>query len=185
MDWRSHYFYAFPPFSVIANCLQKIEQDQSTGLLLVPLWTTQPSTETPSRPPPPTSSVRQSSVPATQQSSSSPRQTPALNGLQSIRESFQQRAISSKATNIILQSRSTGTQKQYAPYVTKWHDFCSKQKVNSYNPPLNAVLAFLNLVEITCNTRCLIFHRQFYFPAKILPVCGWTPDTDHVRQSYH
>ena len=28
-------------------------------------------------------------------------------------------------------------------YITKWHDFCSKQKVNSYNPPLNAVLDFL------------------------------------------
>lgn len=42
MDWKPHYFYAFPPFSVIANCLQKIEQDQSTGLLIAPLWTTQP-----------------------------------------------------------------------------------------------------------------------------------------------
>lgn len=35
MDWKLHCFYAFPLFSVIANCLQKIEQDQS-------LWTTQP-----------------------------------------------------------------------------------------------------------------------------------------------
>ena len=42
MDWKPHYFYAFPPFSVIVNCLQKIEQDQSTGLLIAPLWTTQP-----------------------------------------------------------------------------------------------------------------------------------------------
>ena len=42
MDWKPHYFYAFPPFSVIANCLQKIEKDQSTGLLIAPLWTTQP-----------------------------------------------------------------------------------------------------------------------------------------------
>ena len=76
------------------------------------------STETPNRPPPPASSVGQPSVPATQQSSSSPQQTPTHNGLQSIRESFQQRAISSKATNIILQSWSTGTKKQYAPYIT-------------------------------------------------------------------
>ena len=57
--------------------------------------------------------------------------------------SFQQRAISSKATNIILQSWSTGTQKQYAPYIKKWHDFCSKWKDNPYNPPLNTVLVFL------------------------------------------
>ena len=42
MDWKPYYFYAFPPFSVIANCLQKIEQDQSTELLIASLWTTQP-----------------------------------------------------------------------------------------------------------------------------------------------
>ena len=42
MNWKHYYFSAFPPFSLIATCLQKIEQDQSTGLLIVPLWTTQP-----------------------------------------------------------------------------------------------------------------------------------------------
>ena len=29
MQWEEHYFYAFPPFSLIATCLQKIEQDQA------------------------------------------------------------------------------------------------------------------------------------------------------------
>ena len=57
--------------------------------------------------------------------------------------SFQQRDVSSKATNIILQSWLTGTQKQYAPYIKKWHEFCSKWEVNSYNPPLNTALDFL------------------------------------------
>ena len=52
-------------------------------------------------------------------------------------------AISSKATNIILQSWSSGTQKEYSPYIKKWHDFCSKLKVNPYNPPLNTALDFL------------------------------------------
>ena len=42
MSWKEYYFYAFPPFSVIAACLQKIEQDQATGVLLVPVWQTQP-----------------------------------------------------------------------------------------------------------------------------------------------
>ena len=41
MNWKPHYFYAFPPFSVLATCLQKIEQDQSIGILIVPMWTTQ------------------------------------------------------------------------------------------------------------------------------------------------
>ena len=42
VSWKEYYFYAFPPFSVIAACLQKIEQDQATGVLLVPVWQTQP-----------------------------------------------------------------------------------------------------------------------------------------------
>ena len=42
MSWKEYYFYAFPPFSVIAACLQKIEQDQATGVLVVPIWQTQP-----------------------------------------------------------------------------------------------------------------------------------------------
>ena len=42
MNWKPYYFYAFPPFSLLATFLQKIEQDQSTGILIVPMWTTQP-----------------------------------------------------------------------------------------------------------------------------------------------
>ena len=42
MNWQHHYFYAFPPFSLISTCLQKIEQDQASGVLLVPVWKTQP-----------------------------------------------------------------------------------------------------------------------------------------------
>ena len=42
MSWYEHYFYAFPPFSVIAACLQKIDQNQATGVLVVPMWQTQP-----------------------------------------------------------------------------------------------------------------------------------------------
>ena len=140
MNWKPHYFYAFPPFSLLATCLQKIEQDQSTGILIVPMWTTQPwftlllnlLTDNPLV------------LPQTDSLLFLPHSNAvAINGLQSIRESFQQRAFSSKATNIILQSWSTGTQKQYAPYIKKWHDFCSKWKVNPYNPPLNTVLDFL------------------------------------------
>ena len=42
MNWKPYYFYAFLPFSLLASCLQKIEQEQSTGILTVPMWTTQP-----------------------------------------------------------------------------------------------------------------------------------------------
>ncbi|KAL8610563.1 hypothetical protein ACOMHN_006282 [Nucella lapillus] len=34
-------FYAFPPFSVTLQVLQKVCQEQSTGVLIVPSWKTQ------------------------------------------------------------------------------------------------------------------------------------------------
>ena len=42
VNWHTYSFYAFPPFSLIGTCLQKIQQDQATGVLIVPLWQTQP-----------------------------------------------------------------------------------------------------------------------------------------------
>ena len=41
LDWRGLCFYAFPPFSLINRVLQKVEQDQSQGIIIVPMWTTQ------------------------------------------------------------------------------------------------------------------------------------------------
>ena len=40
--WESYLFYAFPPFSLIALALQKIQEKEATGLILVPKWPTQP-----------------------------------------------------------------------------------------------------------------------------------------------
>ncbi len=42
INWRSYNFYAFPPFSLIARCLQKIRGDRASGIMVVPLWPTQP-----------------------------------------------------------------------------------------------------------------------------------------------
>jgi hypothetical protein len=41
MHLGSYYFYAFPPFSLIAQCLQKTE-DHAFGTMVVPLWPKQP-----------------------------------------------------------------------------------------------------------------------------------------------
>ena len=42
LDWNDYKFYAFPPFSLVGKCLQKISADKATGILVAPLWTTQP-----------------------------------------------------------------------------------------------------------------------------------------------
>ena len=40
--WSDMFFYAFPPFCLLPRCVQKITQEQATGILVIPLWTTQP-----------------------------------------------------------------------------------------------------------------------------------------------
>ena len=42
LNWDNLFFYAFPPFTLIAKCLQKIERDKAEGILIVPKWPTQP-----------------------------------------------------------------------------------------------------------------------------------------------
>ena len=36
-DWGKIYFYAFPPFGLIDECLQKIKQEQASGIMIVPI----------------------------------------------------------------------------------------------------------------------------------------------------
>lgn len=40
-SWSSFKFYAFPPFSLVNRCLQKVALERSEGIILVPLWPTQ------------------------------------------------------------------------------------------------------------------------------------------------
>ena len=42
MSWQEEVGYAFPPFSVIGRCLQKIRQEESTVVLVTPVWDIQP-----------------------------------------------------------------------------------------------------------------------------------------------
>lgn len=42
ISWSRFFFYGFPPFSMILKTIRKIIQDRATGILVVPLWPTQP-----------------------------------------------------------------------------------------------------------------------------------------------
>ena len=41
IPWSNEYYYMFPPFSLITRCVQKIINDQSECLIILPLWPTQ------------------------------------------------------------------------------------------------------------------------------------------------
>lgn len=42
ISWSSFYFYCFPPFAMILKALRKIIDDKGEGIMVVPLWRTQP-----------------------------------------------------------------------------------------------------------------------------------------------
>lgn len=41
-SWENFQFYAFPPFSLLSKVLCKIEHDKAEGIVVFPLWKTQP-----------------------------------------------------------------------------------------------------------------------------------------------
>ena len=41
-SWSQEQFYAFPPFSLILRCLKKIEMEKGEGIIIAPVWPTQP-----------------------------------------------------------------------------------------------------------------------------------------------
>ena len=41
LDWSNYKIYAFPPFCLIGKVLTKIEYEESTAILVAPLWHTQ------------------------------------------------------------------------------------------------------------------------------------------------
>ena len=74
----------------------------------------------------------------------SPLEEPAaVNSLQTLRRTFEQRGISSQAADIIIRSWTCGTQKQYQPYIKKWLEFCHGRENNPYDPPIATVLDFV------------------------------------------
>ena len=42
MLWGNIFFYAFPPFCLILKALRKIVNDQTVGIMVVPIWEGQP-----------------------------------------------------------------------------------------------------------------------------------------------
>jgi len=41
-NWKNEFLYAFPPFCIITKVIHKIIQDKAEGILIVPLWKSQP-----------------------------------------------------------------------------------------------------------------------------------------------
>ncbi len=154
INWNSLNFFAFPPFSRISKCLQRITQDQAKGILIIPVWPMQPwfplvlqllySQPWIIGPSPQllTHAHIREPQPSTKGSTT--------NGLSFIRDTFTQQNISADITDILMASWRRGTQAQYKTYVEKWLAFCSERKINNSCPKISEVLEFIQYCpEIT------------------------------------
>ena len=149
-NWETKMFYAFPPFSLVPRCLQKITQDQATGILIAPFWPTQtwfpqilqmvcdqpwilaPSATLLQHP------VQLTPHPLAKNSS--------VDGLSCIRNRFEAENLSEDITDIIMSSWRASTKKQYSTYIERWLDFCGQRKIACNSPTLNQALLFLKML---------------------------------------
>ena len=124
MNWSGYKFYAFPPFSLLPKCLQKIRQDRAHGILIAPLWPTQTwfplllqyLCDQPWILPGP------SETPLTQSTPPAAQETPP-NGMSCVRGAFSRYNFSEEVTDVPMASWRSGTQKQYQTYLNKWMAF--------------------------------------------------------------
>ena len=91
VNWSQYVFYAFPPFCLISRCVQKIVQEQATGVLVIPMWPSQAyscSNEPSHRHSPISESVCQKPCSPETELSSCTKSQFSTDGLQIIRQSL-------------------------------------------------------------------------------------------------
>ena len=146
IDWSEFNFYAFPTFSLIPRCLQKIQQDKGKDILITPVWPTQ--TWFPlvlqllySKPwiCQPSPKLLQH---ITQQTAPTTPETP-LNGMSAIRNSSPQYNVSKEVLEVLMASWRLGTKKQHSAYLNKWLEFCSKRTIDYCPPRVSEAVEFL------------------------------------------
>ena len=148
ISWKKYTFYAFPPFSVIQRVLQKISDEEATGLLVVPHRPTQTwwpylmhmLIEFPLMLPRNEDTLY---LPAHPHLLHPLHKKLQLTGLPLVRDLLTRRGISTGAAKIILQSWRTGTQKQYQTYHQRWQEFCRSRGINPISASIEDGLEFL------------------------------------------
>ena len=144
----SGFFYAFPPFCLASRCVQKIIQDKATGILVIPLWPTQPFFSVVLRPADGSATYAQGDSSQLGSSylggSSSTSGSTEATGMQIIRRSLEDADIPPDVTDVIMHSWRHSTHKQYDHYIAKWVQFCSQGTCDPLCPTVKGLLMFLH-----------------------------------------
>ena len=127
-------FGIFHIFSLLSRVLQKIQQDQATGLLLCPYWPTQPWFPVAMQlliDRPPAGPAKKTTSPSHARATRSftrapPTGTPAVDGLPLVGCFLTDQGISGQTAAVITSAWRQSTIKQYRTYLRKWEEYCGR-----------------------------------------------------------
>ena len=146
LNWHSLQFYAFPPFSIIGKVLAKIKQDEARGILIVPLWSTQPWFPIAIFP---ASIVKgkelegSSSFARQKRDGTSTAQTSKPIGYFSFRSTLRGFELPEDTWALNNSSWRGSTKCQYNSALRKWASYYTERSVDSTSPTINDVLTLL------------------------------------------
>ena len=145
INWKDIMFYEFPPFSVLGRVLSKIKEEQASGILVLPLWSTQPwfpvmldlLVAHPWHIPPDSTNLQIRGNPA-----------PPSQKVASFSDSFDRSALadsglSAGSTELLSHAWREGTKLQHDTTVRRWGEYCRQWKIDTFTPPIAAVVNFL------------------------------------------
>ena len=133
-SWTRLKFYAFPPFSVIASPLKKIQDDKAEGVCVLPSWPTQPwfpkAIQMATRSPVKLKACKMLlSLPKPTRTDTSLTQQARPLNVPLVRKTLNTKNLSSAAKEIIMASWQPGTGKQYHSYLGRWVKFYAQKTI--------------------------------------------------------
>ncbi|XP_046602576.1 uncharacterized protein LOC124296587 [Neodiprion lecontei] len=130
INWKSEYFYAFPPFALVLRFLRKVIADRACGIAIVPNWPSQPW------------------FPIFMDLLVSPASITEITGFdcrEIVGESYRRKKFSDSVIETLLASLAESTWKQYSGPIKLWANFCRETETDIYKASANRILEFLQM----------------------------------------
>ena len=148
VNWNNYNFYAFPPFRFIIHALQKIQCEQSTGIIIIPNWKTQiffpiamkllidlPILIKPRK--------KNLILPKNSKAIHPLHRKMGLLACRDIGRPCESKQISEKAQTLISHSWRGSTSKQYDVYIQKWKSYCCERNIDPVTTSITNGVNFL------------------------------------------
>ncbi|ODM87335.1 putative enzymatic polyprotein [Orchesella cincta] len=120
ISWENKNFYAFPPFNMIPRVLKKIIDEHAQGVVVVPKWEAQPWFPV---------------APSSEQ--------PGFDGRAFAREAFLLMGLSEASLELIVNSLSRQTWKQYQIHFRRWKEFSEDNHQSPYFSDIQIISDFI------------------------------------------